>query len=49
MIRKILAMAAAAVGMTAIAEPALAQQNEQFIPHPVLSDGRLCGERRALR
>ena len=32
MIRKILALAAAAVGMTAIAEPALAQQNEQFIP-----------------
>ena len=32
MIRKILALATAAVGMTAIAEPALAQQNEQFIP-----------------
>ncbi len=38
MIRKVLAMAAAAVGMTAIAEPALAQ-NEQFMPALVYRTG----------
>ena len=38
MIRKILALAVAAVGMTAIAEPALAQ-NEQFVPALVYRTG----------
>ena len=39
MIRRTLAIAAAAVSMTAIAEPALAQQNEQFIPLLVYRTG----------
>jgi branched-chain amino acid transport system substrate-binding protein len=38
MIRKVMAMAAAAVGITAIAEPALAQ-NEQFVPALVYRTG----------
>ena len=38
MIRKVMAMAAAAVGLTAIAEPALAQ-NEQFVPALVYRTG----------
>ena len=39
MIRRSLALAAAAVGMTAIAEPALAQANEQFLPSLVYRTG----------